>query len=127
MSNYLCGVDWVELHEPINNQIVYISLSTGITSEKKPLNVEIKNAYEFDWWELLDAKSNRHYYFNTKTKQTTWIKPQCNSIIPFGNVQFFFSTMSENNSKYSDEKDFAHDPEEPTHDHRHFPINATIN
>lgn len=51
-------------------------------------NVLIKRANNYQWWELYDVKTKRHYYYNTQTEETVWHKPSNYSeIIPLAKLQ----------------------------------------
>ena len=47
------------------------------------------------WWELWDSNTQRHYYFNTFTKETVWHRPddQTCDIIPLAKIQVSHFTM----------------------------------
>ncbi len=36
-----------------------------------------------DWGSAIDPKSQREYYYNTKTKETTWTKVITNNILHY--------------------------------------------
>ena len=57
-----------------------------------------------DWGSAIDPKSEREYYYNTKTKETTWTKPielatpdeQKNMLIKKQEMKLFFAEMEAN-------------------------------
>jgi hypothetical protein len=46
-----------------------------------------KPAGNDQWWELIDAKSGRPYYYNASTKQTVWVRPATGDIVALAKLQ----------------------------------------
>jgi hypothetical protein len=46
-----------------------------------------KRTEENQWWELYDASSKRHYYYNAKNHRTVWQRPASADIIPLAKLQ----------------------------------------
>lgn len=85
--------DWVDKLDPKSNKTYYYNRKTKETSWTKPEGFgtagaattivvpsvseqkQPTHAIESDWIAKLDPKSNNTYYYNHKTKETTWEKP----------------------------------------------------
>lgn len=106
-------MEWVEIIEPKTKDVMFANLQTGEVVWEEPevswhwnktdtvivmktehffqwteQNVLIKRANNYQWWELYDVKTKRHYYYNTQTEETVWHKPSNYSeIIPLAKLQ----------------------------------------
>ena len=46
-----------------------------------------KKSHDNMWWQLVDARNNRAYYFNAATQVTKWERPANADIIPLAKLQ----------------------------------------
>ena len=48
-----------------------------------------KKTDENQWWELFDANTKRHYYYNAQTQRTVWQRPAGVDVIPLAKLQVY--------------------------------------
>lgn len=102
---------WVEIIEPGSGRPVYANVHSGDCLWHPPPDVQLydgvachrclpctctslpcplcssKPAGNDQWWELIDAKSSRPYYYNASTKQTVWVRPATGDIVALAKLQ----------------------------------------
>ena len=45
------------------------------------------------WWQLVDVRNGRPYYFNATTQVTKWDRPASGDIIPLAKLQVGFRML----------------------------------
>ena len=103
------AVEWVEIIEPESRRLMYANTVTGDCRSTRPENVPVcveqartsalctithvagavcrKALHGNMWWELVDTRNGRPYYYNSSTQVTRWDRPVGADIIPLQQLQ----------------------------------------
>ncbi|KAJ3151898.1 hypothetical protein HK101_001854 [Irineochytrium annulatum] len=75
--------------DPQTYKKFYANIVTGECSWEKPTNaiIKTKETNEDEWWELFDENHKLPYFYNTRTRETEWLKPDKGIIIPLMAIQ----------------------------------------
>ncbi|KAG9510157.1 Rho GTPase-activating protein 39, partial [Fragariocoptes setiger] len=84
--------EWVEIIEPKTKERVFANLESGICSRLPPIGAKVRRSRDFvdHWWQLLDNKSGKYYYYNVDRQETVWTRPRSDPkilIIPVAKLQ----------------------------------------
>ncbi|TPX34507.1 hypothetical protein SmJEL517_g02866 [Synchytrium microbalum] len=79
---------FVEITDPQSGKVFFANVLTGDCTWDRPLGkIKPKDPSGNEWWELYDENHKLPYYYNTKTKQTEWVKPTEGTILPLIAIQ----------------------------------------
>ncbi|KAL2916168.1 hypothetical protein HK105_204259 [Polyrhizophydium stewartii] len=78
-----------EITDPQTGKTFFANLQTGECSWELPADARLqpRDPSGTEWWELFDESHKLPYYFNTRTKQTEWVRPTTGTVIPVVAIQ----------------------------------------
>ncbi|KAI9337364.1 hypothetical protein DFJ73DRAFT_849162 [Zopfochytrium polystomum] len=78
-----------EITDPQTGRVFYANVVTGDCTWDRPVDAVVhpKDPSGNEWWELFDDNHKLPYYYNTKTGETEWLKPETGNVIPLIAIQ----------------------------------------